>query len=249
MEWSTRRRLLYGVSTAIFTLAVTGFIVTKFLLPEPSCFDGKKNGFEIGIDCGGTCALKCSSEIIPLQVLWARTLPVGTSTYDIVGLVANKNINNAPKAVTYSFTVFNKEGQTIFIKQGTTTISVDDDVPIMIQNVPLADIPFQTVLALSPAKHFATSEKNPIPPIRTLRTKIESGNPTRLYLTIQNTKQITFANLPVRVILYDDADNAIAAGQTVVPFLNKEEQKDLVYLWNSEFTSSVARIRVYYELQ
>lgn len=247
MEWSTRRKLLYGVSTAIFTLAITGFIVTKFLLPSPSCFDGKKNAFEVGIDCGGTCALQCSSQTIPLQVLWARALPVGTSTYDIVGLIANKNINNAPKAVMYMFTVYNKEGQTIFVNQGTTTISVDDDMPIIIQSVPLADIPSQTVLALAPAKHYATSEKSPISPIRTVRTKIEDGTPARLYVTIQNTKQITFADLPVRVILYDDQDNAIAAGKTVVPFLNKEEQKDLVYLWDNQFPSSVARIRVYYE--
>lgn len=248
MEWSTKRKLLYGFSTILFVLAIGALIVTNFLLPDPTCFDGKKNGFEVGIDCGGTCSLQCTSQVIPLQVLWARALPVGTSTYDVVGLIANKNINNAPKGVGYTFVIYNKNGDLIFTKQGTTTISVDDDMPIIIQGVPLSDTPFQTVLTLAPAKHYATGEKSPIPPIRTVRTKIEDGSPTRLYVTIQNTKEVTFSSLPVRVILYDDQDNAIAVGQTVVPFLDKEEQKDLVYVWDQGFSSPPARIRVYYEL-
>lgn len=248
MEWATKRRLLYGTVTVVFTLALSAFVVTQYIIPNPTCFDSKKNGFEVGIDCGGTCALKCSSEIIPLSVIWARTLPVGTSTYDVVGLIENKNINNAPRDVPYRFTVFNKNGDQLFARNGTTTIAVEDELPIIIQNVSLTDVPYKTVLTLLPTLHYVKEERTQTPPIKTVRTKQEDGDIPRVYLTVKNTEQLTFSNLPVRIILYDNNNNAIGVGETFISFLDKEEQEELVFTWKQPFTDPVSRIGVYYEL-
>ena len=248
MQWATKRRLLYGTVTIIFTVAVSAFVVTRYILPNPSCFDTKKNGFEVEVDCGGTCTLKCSSEVIPLKVTWARALPVSTSTYDIVGLIENKNINNAPHDVVYQFTVYDKEGTSIYTHNGTTTISVEDELPIIIQSVHLSGVPYKTVLTLPPVKHYTAQEKSQTPPIKTLHIREEDGDIKRVYVTIKNTQQITFANLPVRIILYDDNNNALGVGETFVSFLDKEEQKDLVFTWKLAFPKIVSRIDVYYQL-
>jgi hypothetical protein len=233
--------------TIIFTLAVSAFVVTHYIVPDPTCFDTKKNGFEVGIDCGGECSLMCDSDVVPLTVLWARALPTGTSTYDIVGLIENKNINNAPLDVPYTFTVFNKEGNQLFMYNGTTSISVDDDMPLVLQNILLVDAPYNTVLTLHPTKHYVTPEKDGAPPIKTLRDRYEEGDTSRVYVTIKNVTQKTFSHLPVRIILYDDNNNAIGVGETVVPYLNKEEQQELVFTWRTPFTVPIARTRVYYQ--
>ena len=248
MEWATRRRLLYGIVTVIFTLALSAFVVTRYILPDPTCFDNKKNGFEVDVDCGGTCSLKCSSEVVPLSVIWSRALPVGTSTYDIVGLIENKNINNTPRDVPYKFTIFNKNGDQIFARFGTTTIAVEDELPIIIQNISLNDMPYKTVLTLMPTKHYTAVERNPVPPIKTLRTRQEEGDIPRVYVTVKNTQQLTFTHLPVRIVLYDDDNNALGVGETFITFLDKEEQKDLVFTWKQPFSMPISRISVYYEL-
>jgi cytochrome c-type biogenesis protein CcmE len=249
MEWATKRRLLYGTVTVFFTLAVATFIFQNTLFPDPTCFDTKKNGFEVGVDCGGVCSLKCVSEITPIQVRWARTLPVGEDRYDIVGLVENKNIDNAPRDLPYQFTIYNAEGRLIFTYNGTTTVPVSDDKPIIIQNKVVNGIPDKTLLTLSPVSHYVAKEAPREAILKTLRVRHEEGEIPRVYVTVQNTTQDTFASLPVRVILYDEDKNAIGAGETIIPFLNKEEQKELVFTWNQPFTKPVASTRVYYDLK
>lgn len=249
MEWSTKRKIIYALSAFICLGAIAVFIFQNILFPDPSCVDKKRNGFESGVDCGGICSLRCENEIIPLQALWSRVLPAGSSTYDIVGLVQNKNINNAPIKVPYTFNIYNTSGAVIKTIHGTTTVPVEDDAPIVIQNVPFSETPARSVLSLEKVNHYLAKEKVATPPIRTVRTRFENGAIPRLYASIQNVTQTPFASLPVSVILYDENQNAIGVGETVVQYLDKEEQKELVFTWNQEITGSVSKIRLYYELK
>jgi cytochrome c-type biogenesis protein CcmE len=245
MDWSSSRKLLYGTSFFVVVLGVVIFSLRTVLFPDPTCFDNKKNGFESGIDCGGTCSLRCSAEVSPLSVLWARALPVGNNMYDIVGVIENTNINNAPKAVAYTFDIYDRGGTKIYTYSGTTTVPVDDDKPIIIQNILLQQVPNKTILTIAQASHYAAAEKPTSPNIKVLRSTYEAGDVPRVYVTIQNTKQTRFESVPVSVILYDENQNAIAAGETIVPSLEREEQKALVFTWREPFTGQVARIRPY----
>ncbi|MDQ5962712.1 MAG: hypothetical protein QG653_519 [Patescibacteria group bacterium] len=249
MDWSTKRKVTYGVATIFFIFAIGAYLFQNVLFPEPTCFDVKQNGFEVGVDCGGECALRCTSEIVPIKVTWARALSVGNNRYDLVGLVENKNIDNTPKEIGYKFSVFGKDGAEIFVYTGTTTISVEDEKPIIVSNKLVNGTPDKTTLTIFPAQHFTANEKPKSPLVRTLRVRHEDGDIPRVYVTLKNMTQKSFADLPVRVVLYDSNRNAIAAGETLIKSLNPEAEPEIVFTWNERFSSPVASTVVYYDFK
>lgn len=245
MDWASRRKIIYGSSFVLVIIALSLFIFRDTLFPQPTCSDGEKNGFEVDVDCGGNCILRCKSEVIPLSVVWSRALQTNPDTYDFVALVANKNINNAPRTISYSFTAYDSNGQFILKKSGTTPVPVEDDMPIIVQNIVSYTRPEKVVLTIDQAPHYLAREKANVPPVRVVTSVYEPGETSRVYVRIQNTRLTDLFDVPVRIVLYDENQNAIAAGESLVERLEGEEEKTLVYTWTHEFTQKVARIRVY----
>lgn len=247
MDWSTRRKVVYGVAALFSLFAITAFILQDVFFPEPTCFDQEKNGFEAGIDCGGTCSLMCSTDIVPIAVLWARALPSSDGSYDLVGLIENKNIDNTPKSIGYTFTVFSDQGRQLYVYSGTTTISVEDEKPILITNQFVNGIPGKVTLSLSPAYHYRAKDRPKMTLMKTLRIRYEEGDIYRAYVTVKNMTQKTFADLPVRVVLYDAQRNAVGAGETLIKLMGPEEEKEVVFTWNTPFVDPPASTVVYYD--
>lgn len=246
LEWAKKRKIIYGAITIIIAILASIYFFRGTLFPVQTCFDGKQNNFESGIDCGGTCSLRCSQEVIPLSVLWARPLATSSSTYDFAALISSKNIDNAPRSVAYTFIAYNKDAQEIIRVQGTTTAPIDGDFPIIAQNIRLAQVP-TTVSAtiVSNVPHYTVLEKPTTPTLRIVSSRFEAGSIPRVYATIINTKRIELRNLPVRVLLYDADGNVFAAGQTIVPSLGKEGTKEVVFTWDKAFSITPTRIRVF----
>lgn len=245
MDWQTRRKFLYAIATIITVAAIAVFFLKDALFPHPTCFDGKKNGYEVGLDCGGECNKMCTQEVIPLAVVWARAIPVAALTYDIVGLVSNRNIDNASKQLGYSFTLFNRNGDTIKTLTGTTIAPLDGEFPIIIQNVIVPEEVARTELLLSDGDHYKVKESPTSPTVRVSNRRYEGGSVTRVYATISNTKRIEIRDLEVSAILFDRYNNAYAVGKTVVPILNKEESKELVFIWNNPLKEEPTQIDIY----
>ncbi|MEN9881197.1 MAG: hypothetical protein RLZZ308_380 [Candidatus Parcubacteria bacterium] len=245
MLWDTKRRVLYGLATMCFLATVTIIVFFDTFFPKPTCKDGKQNGFEIGVDCGGTCSLRCSSEVVPLTVLWSRAVDSTSGSYDLVGLVSNTNINNAARGVGYTFSVYNKEGGVVTTFQGTTTPPLDGKFPIIVQNVSLSEKPDRVTLTLVEAPHYAVRENPASPTVTILDRRYEKGQIPRLYAFIKNMKRIEVRNLEVRAILFDADDNAYAVGTTIIPFMDKEEVHEVVFTWNTPFTQEPTRIGIY----
>lgn len=246
LEWAKKRKIIYGTITVIVVILVGIYLFRNVLFPVQTCFDGKQNNFESGIDCGGTCSLRCSQEVIPLSVLWARPLAVSSSTYDFAALISSKNIDNAPRTIVYTFIAYNKDGQEIAKVKGTTIAPIDGDFPIMEQNIRLAEVPVTlSAVIVSDVPHYTVLEKPTTPTLRIVGSRFEAGSIPRVYATLINTKRLVLKNLPVRVFLYDADGNVFAAGQTIVPSLDKEGTKEVVFTWDRAFPITPTRIRVF----
>lgn len=245
-DWSLKRKLIYASATLFFVIATTLYVFRDTLFPRPTCFDLKQNGYESGIDCGGTCSLRCKEEVIPLSVVWSQALPTGSSTYDFVALVSNKNIDNAPKEISYLFTVYDEEGVETYSATGKTKVPTDGDFPVILQNVSLKKAPAQLGVQLQNAvPHYKVLEKPTEQTLRVSGTRYEAGSIPRVYATLMNTKRLPFANLPIRVLLYDADGNVYGAGETVLPALGKEEVREVVFTWNKAFQESPTKIRIF----
>ncbi len=246
LEWANKRKIIYGAITIIFVILASIYFFRNVLFPVQTCFDGKQNNFESGIDCGGTCSLRCTQEVIPLSVMWTSPLATSASTYDFASLISNKNIDNAPRSIAYTFIAYNKDAQEIAKVDGTTIAPIDGDFPIIAQNIRLKEVP-TTVSAtiVSNVPHYTVLEKPTTPTLRIVGTRFEAGSIPRVYTTIINTKRLVLKNLQVRVFLYDADGNVFAAGQTIIQSLDKEGEKEVVFTWDRAFSITPTRIRVF----
>jgi hypothetical protein len=246
IEWAWKRKIIYGSATVLTIALVLVYLFRATLFPTPTCFDNKQNNFETGIDCGGSCALRCSQEVIPLSVSWARALPTSSSTYDFAALISNKNIDNAPRQILYTFVAYDKEGKEMRRVAGKTVTPIDGDFPVVVQNIALPERPAEvsaTIVANVP--HYSVSEKPTSPTLRITGTRYETGSIPRVYATISNTKRLLLRDVPVRALLYDADGNVYAAGQTIIPSLEKESSRDVVFTWDRAFEFPPTKIRIF----
>lgn len=248
MYWDTQRKIVYALAMIAFLLAIaaTGaYIFRDSFLPHPTCMDGKQNGYELGVDCGGTCALMCIQDVQPLTVSWAKAVRSGNRVYDLVAMVVNTNINNASQQTGYTFTLYNNQGQVSDTYSGSLTVPIDSKFPIILQNIPLATAPANVVVTLTDGSHYKVFESPTVPIIRVLKQRYEAGQTPRVYSTLMNTRRVEISNLPVKVILFDRAGNAYAVGQTVVPMLTKEAVKEVIFTWESPLPFAPEKIGIY----
>ncbi len=70
-SWSAKRKLVYAIMFFSFVIIVVGLPTFFIWYQKPTCFDGKKNGDEVGVDCGGSCRLLCSFEAVEPDILWS----------------------------------------------------------------------------------------------------------------------------------------------------------------------------------
>lgn len=245
MDWQTRRKFLYLLAAAITTVAVVVFVLRDTFFPEPTCKDNRQNGYEVGVDCGGTCPLLCVSEVVPLDVLWTRFIKSSDSTYDLVAMVSNKNINNAARTVKYTFMTYGAHGELIHESKGVTVTPVNGDFPIVMQSVPFKVEPKAVTLTIEDGPHYRVVEKSTSPTISIGNERYEAGSIPRVYATVLNRKRQTVRDLPVKVVLFDQDNNAYAVGQTIIPELGKEEAKVVSFTWGSPLPYPPTRIRAY----
>lgn len=245
MQWDTRRKIIYAFVTLFVTATCLVFLFRGVLFPEPTCFDGQRNGFEIGVDCGGECVLRCREEVYPLSVVWSSAVKSSEFTYDLVGLVSNKNIDNASMFLGYTFTAYSSKGEVLDRLSGTTTPPLDGEFPIIVQNVTLSEEPNHVVLTLNDTQHFKVKENPASPTVSITNKTYEAGKTPRVYAQIKNTKQFEVRDLEVRAILLNERGNVFAAGRTFVPRLLGEESQQLVFIWKNSFETPPARVLIY----
>ncbi len=244
--WSARRKLIYGLGVLIVIILIAVFSLRNVLFPTPTCFDGKQNGYEAGVDCGGSCSLRCSSQIIPLSVSWARAIRTSSTTYDLAGLIGNRNVDSSTQAITYTFSIYGPDGTLMAQMNGMTPVPVDGDFPVVVNKVFLPAPPSSVSLTVpGNALFYHVTESATNPTLRVTSTRFEEGAIPRVYATIVNTKRLRLKNVPVRAVLYDEQGNAFAVGQTIIDSLDKEGVANVVFTWNTAFSFPPTKIRIY----
>jgi hypothetical protein len=118
MDWRLRKQIIYGLIIFLIFFSIFLFVFLKFRKPViATCFDGKKNQGEEGIDCGGPCPPCEIKYAEPLKIYPTKYL-VYSNSIDIVGLLENPNKNLALKKIKYYFEIYDLNR----ILKATTTL-------------------------------------------------------------------------------------------------------------------------------
>lgn len=248
MSWRTRRQFSILLLLAFLAALVLAVVFLPSVLKAPSCSDGKRNGDERGVDCGGSCSRYCPSDIAVPEVAWARAFLTKDGVYNLVAYVENRNVDAATASIPYEFRVYDADNILITRVEGTAAIMPNGPAAIFEGGVALGEsIPKRVSFAF-----LGDGAWTKIPPAGIARLNVVSSstkmsdattNP-KLETTIVN--QTTFETGPVDVvaILFDEDGNAFGVSKTFVENLPPRGEERVFMSWPQAFTMAPTTISV-----
>jgi len=244
LPWRQKRQLIYFLIFASIILAVVGGIVWYFY-PKPTCFDGKQNGGEEGIDCGGPCT-PCLGEVKDLSILWVRFFKNKEGVYDVAALVENSNPFGGIPSIGYTFTLYDAANLLIASREGKTFINpgLGEKMVIFETNIPTGSrVPVRADLKFDQQNwKYIKREKSILSVVK--KDFVNTPFP-RLSAEIQNNSLFDVRDVLVAAVLYDDSDNAIGVSSTKIDLIKTESSQLANFSWPQPFDKIPASIEVF----
>lgn len=206
------------------------FIYERYFTSAPTCFDGKFNGNERGVDCGGSCALFCTADTRAPVVLWSRAFEVAPHTYTAAAYVQNPNPGAAARDVAYSFQLFDDKNLLVTERTGTINIPPVQTVPFIDPNINVGNRTVaKAIFSFSAAPVW--SRVGALPALRASNQYL-SPDASRLSATIINDS-ITDANkVVVAAVLFDSGGVARAASRSTLSVVPRKGSQPVVFTWS-----------------
>ncbi len=247
MDWSTRRKIFYLGMLAFFVVFLLFIVFQTFFNEKPTCSDGKQNGEESGVDCGGSCQQICSFQADEVSVFWSRAFEVVPGRYNAVAYLENKNINSLVQRVNYRFRFADANNVYIASREGTAYIPPTGKFAIFEPAIGTGtSVPVYTSFEFTQAPAWQQARADILNQIKIITSEYVFENSTYPKLTakIKNNSLLEIPNINVIVILYDRDGVAINSSRTFVDLLEREEEENLVFTWQEVFDREVANIEI-----
>jgi hypothetical protein len=112
------KQLIIGaIYLAVFGLVLYG--AYDFLVPDPSCSDGRQNQGEEGVDCGPVCGVLCGAELRPITVSEPETFAAGEGI-DVLVELENDNVTYGAARIDYRLVLTDASGEELVTRRGFT---------------------------------------------------------------------------------------------------------------------------------
>lgn len=222
--------MYYGVG-AIILVFVAYVVWASFLNTAPSCFDGKQNGTELGIDCGGVCSLLCQDTVRQPTALWARPFQTGGTTYTAAAYIQNNNVGAGAKHAAYSFQLFDQSNNLVKEVDGYADLPPTTIVPIVVPNINVGNrtvVRAQFAFAAPPAWNRVPDKD--LPKLSVSQQNL-SADGSRLSATIRNQTLNDAKNVTVAAVLFDSQGIARAASKSLLSKVAAQSSEQVVFTW------------------
>ncbi len=232
LSWSNRRKFLYTAVGAVILAVLLLYTYIHFFTSAPTCFDGKFNGDERGIDCGGSCALFCKADTRAPVVLWARAFEVAPNIYTAAAYVQNPNPGAAARNVSYSFQLFDAANQLVTERVGTINIPPVQTVPFIDPNINVGNRTVAKALfSFSTNPPVAWTKIGSLPALRTTEQYL-APDASQLRATIINDSIDDATKVTVAAVLFDSSGTARAASRSVLAAIPHKGSQQVVFTWS-----------------
>ncbi len=243
MTWGLKRQIFYIIVLILF-IGLSGFlIISPSLNKPPSCVDGKQNGDEIGVDCGGSCLNACISQTDTLSVLWARAFRVVSGRYNAVAYISNHNKNIAIRKINYRFRFADANNVFIGKREGSTFVPPGGNFAVFEPAIDIGNsVPVYVTFEFTETPVWLQVSQEKIDQVKVLVSNIQLENETtspHLSATVKNSSLFTIPNIGVVAILYDASGNAISVSRTFLDQLAPLQNSDINFTWPEPITGTV----------
>lgn len=245
LSWGARRQLMIvGWFIAIVVVIAAAIIIPK-LQVKPTCSDGKQNGTEQGVDCGGGCSKLCPFQTTDVVVKWSRVFPVTSTVANAVAYIQNPNIFAAARNVPYQFKVYDANHEFIVERDGVAYIAPNGASAIFEGGIPVGSRVPQYAEFKFTADPLWVSLDPRVGSITVVPSNAVLENADtkpKVTGTISNVSdRYGVKNISVVAILYNADDNAIGVSQTYLPGLDPKGQTTAYFTWPNPFIGNVVR--------
>ncbi len=246
--WRTKRKLIYGGSVAVVCIVVVLMLIWPLLSKQPTCMDGRQNGTEQGVDCGGSCTRLCLFQVEEIKVLWARAFPVTSNVYNAVAYIENQNVSSAVASIPYEFRLYDEKNLLIGIRTGQTFITPNNRSAIFEAGIDVGNrVPTMVrfhFLAAPTWVRFSQADIDAVPIVVTHQDVIDRETSPRLVTTIVNRALFSIPDLDLVAILYGADGNALQTSALTIPRLQKSETKTVTFTWPDPILKEVTRVEI-----
>ena len=231
----------------MYVTAVCSILFLSTLIPfliiyndPPTCFDGKKNASERGIDCGGTCVILCTPDLIEPIVLWERVFRVLPGAYNAVAYIENPNISAHVARAHYIFKLYDAENTLITEKSGATFIPPKKTFGIFEGGIDVGErIPTRVTFEFTNVLVWEKDqgEDPEVSVDNALLSKTDTK--PRIDARLTNTSLRPVSNIEAVAIIFDSEGIAIGASRTFIDYLEKNEVTNIVFTWPEPFETGL----------
>lgn len=234
MSWASKKKFKYASGFILFVLIIAFAFTYKIIFKKPTCSDGKLNGTETGIDCGGSCSLMCKEDVVSPVILWSRAFPVVENNYNLVAMVENRNKNSGVVSASYEFRVYDTNNKLLGRKEGKTFIPPNQQFAVFESRFnagesSIKSVAFEFTGPIIWIKKAPTLQNLPIS-INNIVFNDDKDNPN-LSATIVNNSIYDLPEFDVVAILYDVDRNAINASKTHKSGLSSNNKTPVIFTW------------------
>ncbi|MCI0619794.1 hypothetical protein L0Y40_02040 [Candidatus Wolfebacteria bacterium] len=250
MSWAGRRRALYVSIISVVVFAFFIWVGFRIFYTPPTCFDGKRNGVEEGIDCGGECERVCSFQATPPIVLWSRFFQIAPGVYNIVALIENPNVGVEARDVPYVFKLYDANGLLVYERKGQITIPAEHSFVVFESDIIVGErIPQNSFFEFTEVPDWQRRERE-APTLRTGELVLSNvSTAPRLTAMLENTMFADVENIAVVAVVFDENGNALATSRTIVDRLGGGERTALIFTWQTPFPVPAAKTVLYPEVR
>lgn len=247
-QWSQRRkRIIFLIVLLVFVLLV-GLPLFFLFYKVPTCFDGKMNGDETGIDCGGSCRLLCTAESLPLISRGdPRVLTVAEGVFEVVAMIENPNPTGVIENARYTIKLYDSSSTLpLKIIEGLTYIPKGKvfavfEGPFNIDG----NVPTRATLEWDESSLSWQSYNDSAPQIEIVDLNLSSRDTRpRIDANVRNTSLERISNIDLTVLVSNSQGNIFAASKTFVNSLSSGEEAPIVFTWPQPFQEEVSSTEV-----
>lgn len=247
MGWGTQMKSMYISGVVILILLSIGVpIYFKYFNAPDSCFDGKQNQDELGIDCSGVCAKLCSFEARDPLISFERLYMASPGNYTAIALVENPNQGVFARELFYIFKIYDKDNVLLYEIPGKTFAPPGRTFPIFAYPILTGNrVASKVTFAIAGGSSidWQKSEwKEPDVKVTNVKNRVVNGT-SRIEADIANGEVYEIRNLEVAAVVYDSAGNAREASATIVD-IKALGKTHIVFAWNNEFAFDVGKIDI-----
>ena len=244
-SWSSKRKLIYigSIFAVLFLFIFIPYIFRSY--KKPTCFDQRKNQGELGIDCGGPCAVRCDLQIIKLKILWSKSFEIVNGVYSAVALIENPNINIRTDNLAYIFRLKDKSGGILSEITGRTFIPNLRTLAIFESGFRTDKEPATADFEFIEGALWKHDETRPAD--IAVRSKVFSklDNSPRLDVKVENKSFQNIEKLEIIAIIYNSSKEAIGASRTFIDDFKRDGVEDIVFTWPQSFKGEPAIIEIF----